>query len=99
MVEEVLGRSLGGHTLQFFPITIKLVSIPCTLFPKLFTQWALQTHTSAYQLTFGAKCTNTTNTLHTSPKSCCPNFSKCSLSGRLCHSKYNDLNNTDNLKH
>ena len=40
MVEEVLGRSPGGHTLQFFPITFKLVSIPCTLFPKLFTQWA-----------------------------------------------------------
>src|SRR4029434_3287025 len=65
-------------------------------FSKVFTQWALQTHTSAYQLTFGAKCTKTTKTLHTSPKSdsCCRNFSKCSLSGRLlCHSKYNDLKN------
>src|SRR4029434_6525528 len=29
-------------------------------FPKHITQWALQTHTSAYQLTFGAKCTTTT---------------------------------------
>ena len=29
-------------------------------FPKHLTQWALQTHTSAYQLTFGAKCTTTT---------------------------------------
>ena len=31
-------------------------------FPKHLTQWALQTHTSAYQLTFGAKCTTTTKT-------------------------------------
>src|SRR4029434_6623549 len=29
-------------------------------FPKHLTQWALQTHTSAYQLTFGVKCTTTT---------------------------------------
>ena len=63
-------------------------------FPKRFTQWTLQTHTSAYQLTFGAKCTTTTKTLHTSPKSeSCRNFSKCSLS------EYNDLKNTKHLKH
>src|SRR4029434_4317639 len=29
-------------------------------FPKHLTQWPLQTHTSAYQLTFGAKCNTTT---------------------------------------
>src|SRR4029434_5587348 len=64
-------------------------------FPKHFTQWALQTHTSANPLTFGAKCTTTIKTLYTSPKrdSCCRNFNKC------CHSKYNDLKITDNLKH
>ena len=36
-------------------------------FSTLYTQRALQTHTSAHQLTFGAKWTTTTNTLHPPP--------------------------------
>ena len=38
-------------------------------FSKPLTQCALQTHTWAHQLTFHAKCTSTTKTLHISPKS------------------------------
>ena len=68
----------------FFPNHLHTCFNTMYTFSKLFTQWALQTHTSAYQLTFGEKW----------------NFNKCSLLGRLlCHSKYNDLKNTDNLKH
>src|SRR4029434_488083 len=43
-------------------------------FPKHLTQWDLQTHPSAHQLTVGAKCTTTTKTqlihthTHTPPK-------------------------------
>src|SRR4029434_1370965 len=81
----------AGVISGFFPQSFSNLFQYHVHFFKTFHIWTLQTHTSAYQLTFGAKCTTTTKTLHTSPKSdsCCRNFSKCSLS------EYNDLKNTN----
>src|SRR4029434_4947918 len=70
--------------------------------PKHPTQWTLQTHTSANLLTLGAKCTTTTRTRHTSPKSdsCCRNFSKCSLLLNYFITQCTiNKKNTNNLKH
>src|SRR4029434_1488676 len=56
-------------------------------FPKHFTQWTLQ---APQHISYPLVQTPLKPPKHTS---CCHNFSTCSLS------EYNDLNNTNNLKH
>ena len=87
-------RGYPGHvkiilSIRFFFTNI--FTLPCL--NSMFTVCFTNTHLSTSLLSiFCEKCTTSTKTLHTSPKSdsCCHNYSLICLP---CHSKYNKLNN------